>query len=429
MYSLTKLADSTPWAILPDKLEQIYAVIEQHAAAGQSLKITPDSTEPQLVGNTAVIPVYGTLLKRSGGLAALSGIRSMQKMRSDVQEALDNPDVSAIVLDIDSPGGTVDGTKDFADFISAADKPVVSYVNGMAASAAYWIAAQSDTIILGETAQAGSIGVVMQHVDRSKAIEDAGEVHTLLYRGKYKTVGNSIEPLSDEAKNHIQSKIDTLYQLFVDAVAEARNLEVSMLVEKVATGETFIGKEAITVGLADQLGSLEDAIKLAQQKGDSRMSDKAQATQLEELQAQFAAMQEQFQAAEKDKAAIEAQNAELAEKLQAKETAEAQAKRLSEVTAKFDGMKVEESTVAAFASLNDATLELVASEIGARQKKIDAHLAELGETTPDATTADDHASAPQSIDEAISMIESRDDVDIDVAETTAMSEFPELFKV
>src|SRR5215467_6271108 len=130
----------------------------------------------------------------------------MDGIRARLEAAAANPDVSAIVLDVDSPGGTVAGTPETAAAVrrAAEVKPVVAVANSLAASAAYWIASQASSLVVGPSADVGSIGVISAHIDRSKMLEDMGLRVTVVSAGRYKAEGNPFAPLSDEAKANMQ---------------------------------------------------------------------------------------------------------------------------------------------------------------------------------------------------------------------------------
>lgn len=421
-HSLLQLIDSTEWAILPEKLEQIRFVVMQQLA-GNNINIRPEATKSYITNGVAVVPLQGTVLKRTYGLQAMSGVRSLANVRNDIQEALNNPEVSGIVLSIDSPGGTVDGTKEFADYIQKqkAIKPIIGYVDGMAASAAYWIAAACTSIVCFDTSKTGSIGVVVKHSEYSEYAKKLGIKETYIYRGEYKVIGNPSEPLSDTAKDHIQKSVDTYYEMFVDSVCEARKLDRECVLKDVATGATFVAKEALALNLIDSIGTLEDAITLAKEQGDIKMAEKETAASMEDLQAQLAQMQSTV-------TALQTKNEELAEALTAKEEAEAHQKRLEEVGAMFEGCELADATLEAFADLDDATLSMVCTEIVDRQKQIDATIENLGEVTPDASTDHNKTNAVSTIDAAVEHIMERDNVDVDEATDKAQVEYPDLFK-
>ena len=295
-HSLIKYLAAAEWAILPEKLEQIESVVAQFVL-GSNLTLAGEPQIPSQRGSVAVIPIEGTIAKRAYGLDALSGVRTTLDIKNDIQNALDNSAVSGIVLRIDSPGGTVDGTKELADYIKLAkqEKPVIAYADGTMASAAYWVGSSASRVVAFDTSKVGSVGVVVSHQDRSKADEASGVKTTYIYQGKYKVSGNSTEPLTAESKEYIQSHVDTYYSIFVDAVAENRGIEREKVISDIALGAVFIGKAALDLNLVDSIGNLDDAINLALTLGEEKMAEKAVQEQLDEMATKMAAMTDQLQ--------------------------------------------------------------------------------------------------------------------------------------
>ncbi len=215
---------------------------------------------PLSVTNTiATIPVTGSLVNRALGVDALSGLTSYEQLATDLQAAVEDPQVAGILLDIDSPGGEVSGLFDFVDRVEAASavKPVVAAVNDSAFSAAYAIASAADAIYTTKTGGVGSVGVVAVHVDQSEANADAGLKVTHITFGNRKAEGNPHEPLSDSARATIQAEVDRIGDMFVATVARNRNLDPDR-VRRTEAG-VFFGEEGIAAGLADGLGGKEAA--------------------------------------------------------------------------------------------------------------------------------------------------------------------------
>jgi len=428
-HSLLSMIDSTEWAIMPEKLEQIRLVVMQHIA-GTNIAIQPDASDMYSTGGVAVIPVIGTLTKRAYGLSAMSGIRTMGNIRADIQEAIDNPEISGIVLDIDSPGGTVDGTKELADFVAAAKqvKPIIAYANGLAASAAYWLASACTSVSAYDTTQVGSIGVVVQHTEHSEAAKQAGVKETFIYRGQYKTVGNRSEPLSDGAKARIQARVDTYYGMFVDAICNHRGLDKETVLESIATGETFIAAEALKLGLIDSIGDLTSAIELAKQQGEVKMTEKITAETLDQLKASMVDMQASMTAMQFVNEKLTTENEKLAGSLAAKVAEDEAAKVLADVAVQFADCQLADGSVAVLAKLDAPTLAVIHTEISGRQVQIDATLKELGKTNSKSTTKHNEK-VISSVDEAVAAIMTRDKCDIETAMDLAQTEYSDLFKM
>jgi signal peptide peptidase SppA len=254
----------SPWAILPEKLTEIREIYATHlrgpkidlaaveARIGQKLN---GATEGYTIeGGTAIVPIEGVISKKMNWFADISGGTSTQLLQRDFAAAMADPDVHSILLAIDSPGGTVDGTQAVADQIYAArgKKPIIAIGDGMMASAAYWIGSAADKVYTsGDTTAVGSIGVVAQHTDYSQREHAAGIKVTEITAGKYKRVVSDHEPLSQEGRASIQEKVDHLYSVFVENVAKHRGVDPETVGAKMADGKLFLGKQAVKVGLVD----------------------------------------------------------------------------------------------------------------------------------------------------------------------------------
>ena len=151
----------------------------------------------------AIIALDGVLAKRMNLLQRISGGSSTQLIERDIKSALADPAVRGILLVIDSPGGTVDGTQELAALVreGAEQKPIVAWSDGLVGSAAYWIASAAPQLFIsGDVVQAGSIGVVATHVDISKAEEQRGIKTTEIVAGRYKRIASQHAPLSVEGR-------------------------------------------------------------------------------------------------------------------------------------------------------------------------------------------------------------------------------------
>lgn len=209
----------------------------------------------------AVIPIYGTLVRRTQGLEAQSGLTSYAGIAMALDTALADPNVAAIVLDIDSPGGESSGVFDLADRIRAATaiKPVWAVANDMAFSAAYALASAASRLIVSRTGGVGSIGVIAMHVDQSVKDQQDGIAYTAVFAGDRKNDLNPHAPISGEAHSFLQGEVNRIYDLFATTVAKHRGMGVNTI--KGTQAALFFGADAVTSGLADDVGTLDDAIK------------------------------------------------------------------------------------------------------------------------------------------------------------------------
>lgn len=212
-------------------------------------------------GDTAVIPIHGTLVNRRIGLEALSGLSSYSDIYSQFIEAINDEDISKIVLDVDSHGGEVSGVFDLADAIYAHrdTKDIYAVVDEAAFSAGYLLASAASKIFTPRTAGVGSIGVVWKHIDRSAQNEKEGLKVTTIFKGDRKTLGSPDRPMTDDEKDIVQSHIDETYQLFVETVARNRGLDTKQVIDTKAG--LFFGKSGVLSGLSDQVASANDAFR------------------------------------------------------------------------------------------------------------------------------------------------------------------------
>ncbi len=272
-----KTVQDRPWALLPAKLEEISLFIERRLQGekidfplgGDAKSGNKAEDAYEVLDGVAVLPVYGIIDKRMNMFMRMSGGTSTELLARDFTKALNDPQVKAILLDVDSPGGSVDGPKEVADLVLAArgQKPVVAYVNGLMASAAYWIGSAASALVAPPTAQVGSIGVALMHYDYSAADAQEGVKRTVITGGKYKRIASDEKPLSKEGQDYLQGMVDDYYALFLEAVAQQRGSDVETVHEKMADGRIFVGKKALKAGLIDRIGNFNDALALARAEG------------------------------------------------------------------------------------------------------------------------------------------------------------------
>ena len=264
---------NAPWAIQPEILNEIQSVYAAHVrneqidiAAVEARLGKPLANEPQgytVQDGVAVIPIHGVIGKRMNMFSQISGGASTQLIERDIKAALSDSKVNSILLHIDSPGGTVDGTQNLASVIRDArtQKPVMTFADGTIASAAYWIGSAADGIVAAsDTTQIGSIGVVATHTDYSKAEEAQGIKTTEITAGKYKRIASSNAPLTKEGKAYIQDQVDQLYTIFVNEVAQNRGADIETVINDMADGRVFLSKQAKERGMVDHIASLETTI-------------------------------------------------------------------------------------------------------------------------------------------------------------------------
>lgn len=233
---------------------------EQLSAMADSYSNPRGTNMPyQVKGGVAYIPLSGSLVHKLGTLKPYSGMTGYDGIRANIDLALADPNVKAIALDTDSPGGEVSGCFALCDYIYAnvrGKKPIWAFVNELACSACYAIAASCERVIVTETAIAGSVGVICAHTDMSKAIEDAGFKITLFYAGDKKADGNPYNPLSTELSAEIQDEMAELHQFFSNKVATWRGIDIQGVLG--TQSATFRGKAIVDIGFADALMSADE---------------------------------------------------------------------------------------------------------------------------------------------------------------------------
>jgi protease IV len=250
--AMAVLAGKLDLSNFPDKKEPYFASATPSASYYYEKQVPKVKSKSGLV---AVIPLMGTM-SRYGDFCGWG----TEDIGGWLLEAYADDSVSAVVLEINSPGGSVDGTELLAAIIGQRNKPVIAYVTGMAASAAYWIASQCDEIIM-ETAissEVGSIGVLATHVDASAYYEKEGYKVTIIRAegSEDKALFNSIEPLSPELFDEVRAEMKPIRERFIEVVNQGRpGIDQSAFGAKM-----FNGKTAIKMKMADRVGFLGDAV-------------------------------------------------------------------------------------------------------------------------------------------------------------------------
>lgn len=207
-----------------------------------------------MVEGVAVIPVHGVLINSFGDTYGyVTGYNYIRRM-VDIAEA--DSDVTAIAFDCASPGGMVQGCFETADMVAAITKPTAAFVDSMAASACYAIAAACDKIYVTESAIIGSVGVLRTHIDQSKYLDELGIKVTMHYRGDHKVDGNPYEPLTESAKANWDSELDKSYTRFTEFVAENRKMDKKAVVETQAA--VYSGQESVRIGFSDAVMNIKD---------------------------------------------------------------------------------------------------------------------------------------------------------------------------
>ena len=278
---IRRLVFSTPWAILPEKMAVISELI---ALRSRGMRFSVEEIQSRIGtvqprsgsggGAVAVIPVFGVLSQRMNLMSAMSGGTSTEQLGEQIRDAMNDDAVSAIVFDVESPGGNVNGIPELADEIASyrGQKPMVAVANPIMASGAYWLMSQCNEIVVTPSGEVGSIGVITAHEDWSAAYDAAGIKTTLISAGKFKAEGNPFEPLSQEARDAIQSRVDDYYGMFVDAVARGRGTTSKAVRAGFGEGRVVGANDAVRMGMADRVDTLKGTIaRLSSGQGRARV--------------------------------------------------------------------------------------------------------------------------------------------------------------
>lgn len=273
---------NTPWLITRAGMDMVLAIASREGVteavlkayeAGKDREFEPKAIE-SAVGEplrefgrarvregVAVIPVRGPIVRHADLFSSISGATSLSSLALDMSAALSSDSVNSILLNVDSPGGEANGVAEFSRMVRAADakKPVTAYAGGMAASAAYWIASAAGEFVLGETAQAGSIGVVAEWMSQRDMEEKLG-----IKRGTVTSDGSPkkrLDPSSEEGQAEIKALVNELMGHFTGAVARYRGVTREEVLRDFGQGGLLVGQKAVKVGMADRVGTFERTLR------------------------------------------------------------------------------------------------------------------------------------------------------------------------
>lgn len=265
------------WGMERDKLDKIVGLLALQAAGEKFTDVEIEARIGRAPGTpaagpvvasdprVAILPIRGVISNRMNMMGDVSGPGgfSGERFARDFQAAVRDDRITAIVLDVDSPGGAVTGTDEISTMIYEARgaKPIIAHVNANMASCAYWIGTAADEVVVTPSGEVGAIGIFGVHDDVSAALEKLGVKKTLISAGKFKTEGNSFGPLSEEAQAHLQARVDEAYEAFASAVARNRGVEVSAVRNGFGQGRMVPAATAVTQGMADSVGTLDQVLQ------------------------------------------------------------------------------------------------------------------------------------------------------------------------
>lgn len=230
-------------------------------------------------GPVHVMRLMGTIVPRGSMLSDMSGAASLQRFQAGFSRAAADAQASAIVIEVDSPGGIVNQVLETAAMIHAArraDRPIIAHANTLAASAAYWIASAADEIVVSPSGEVGSIGVYTMHDNFAGYFEELGVERTLISAGPRKVEGHPFAALDDTARAQLQRSVNETYGEFVSAVARNRGVSPAQVRADPETASAHFGggrvvkaREAVRQGMANRVATFTDTVARAQRGGAS----------------------------------------------------------------------------------------------------------------------------------------------------------------
>lgn len=226
-----------------------------------------DSSELEnLDGNVAVISISGPIISQSGNFL-FEEVSSADDITRMIRKANEDGHIKAVLIEINSPGGSAVASDEIASEIKKINKTNVAWIREIGTSGAYWVASSSDHVIANRMSITGSIGVIASYLDFSGFIEDHNVTYERLVSGKYKDLGSPFKELTPQERALFEESLNDIHAYFIDEVADNRNLSRKD-VEKLATGQFFIGKDAKDLGLVDELGSRDEVIAYIEEQID-----------------------------------------------------------------------------------------------------------------------------------------------------------------
>lgn len=272
----------TPWAVHIKTLATIRDILterrngirpsREEIAARIGTRSRPDDDEAAAKGPVAVIRMWGPIMPHGDTFEDVSSgaMTPMEGFQKRLKAALDDDSVKSILLNVDSPGGSVELVPETAELIRAGRKakPIVAVANTWMASAAYFLGSQATEVIVTPSGEVGSIGVYSAHLDISEAMEMAGEKLTLVKAGKFKAETNPWEPLSEEAAAEMQRKVDAYYEMFLSAVSKGRGVSVANVRANFGQGRMVMATEAVEAGMADGVATFEETLARLEKAAD-----------------------------------------------------------------------------------------------------------------------------------------------------------------
>jgi signal peptide peptidase SppA len=259
-----------PWAVMPEMRSVIASIlarrlagVEVERAEIEAALVNRKNLPQPRAGSVAIIPVYGVIAPRMNLLSDFSGGTTFEQLTSKLRAAMGDKAIKTIVLDVDSPGGSVAGSAEFAAEVmkARAKKPIIAVAQFTMGSAAYWLAAAATEVVAAPSARVGSIGVFYLHEDLSDALKTMGIKSTYISAGEGKVDGNPTEPLSDTARARMTALVDEAYSQFVGHVVKGRGQGMTAeRVKKDWKAHVYGATDALAIGMIDSIETLDDVL-------------------------------------------------------------------------------------------------------------------------------------------------------------------------
>lgn len=255
----------SPLLILPSEHQVLCSVVEQRIERGKDFNLEdvfPPRRESSVEDGIAIIPVEGVMARNVSKVEQSCGVCDTGEVAATLASHTANPDVKGIFLDVDSPGGSVQGISELGTQVADARKrkPVFAYTDGLMASAAYWVSAGASAVYASESATVGSVGVYLPVVDQSALFKAKGIEVDVIKAGKFKGAGLPGTSLSEEQRQDLQDGVDYIYKNFVRHIRSSRNTRDRRIQSEVLQGQTFIGSQGKDAGLVDSISSRSKAM-------------------------------------------------------------------------------------------------------------------------------------------------------------------------
>lgn len=263
---------ASPWMIERTAGERLFEIVSRRAseipatahelAEAAAAKAARDRKKAkEKPRGITVIPLYGPMVKRADMFSDVSGLASTDQVGGWVDAAAADPDTEAIVIDVDSPGGSVHGTEELAQRIGAAakKKKVIAVANATAASAAYYVASQASELVVTPSGWVGSIGVIWTYLDDSEAEKKNGITRVVIASSE-KKAQNGGGPLTPAGRAEMEELVGGWYEQFVRAVARGRNVSQARVRDEFGQGGMVLADKAVKLGMADRVGTLDDVL-------------------------------------------------------------------------------------------------------------------------------------------------------------------------